>query len=111
MTWFKKQLNLNINMTQIVVCFYANSNYESYERGYKSDLWFEDGMGNKITMPKFILNNFQRVIGYSLTQDQFLQDSSLHSDEIQEVLEDSGWKFIREDYNDDNDAYYVYFEK
>lgn len=98
-------------MSQIVVCFYANSDYESYERGYKSDLWFEDGIGNKIKMPSFILNNFQSVIGYSLDINQFLQDSSLHSDEIIEVLEDSGWKFIREEYRDDNDAYYVYFEK
>lgn len=98
-------------MSQIVVCFYANSDCESYERGWKSDLWFEDGMGNKITMPNFILNNFQSVIGYSLTPSQFGTDPAGHSDEIGEVLEDSGWKFIREDYNSGNDAYYVYYEK
>ncbi len=89
----------------LVVCFYNNSNFESYERGFKSELWFEDGRNNRLDMSNFIINNSFNVIGYKITKSD---DLHTISDEIMEIIENSGYKrgnhilYL-------NDAWYVGF--
>lgn len=91
----------------LVVCFYHNSNYESYERGYKSELWFEDGFSNKIKMPKFITDNSMNTIGYKITEND---DLHTFSDEIIEIIQNSGY-VIKNEILFINDAWYIGLKK
>lgn len=91
----------------LVVCFYNNSDYESYEHGYKSELWFEDGFGNKVRIPSFIMLNSQNIIGYKISSND---DLHTLSDEIIEIIENSG--YTRKNYIlFTNDAWYIGFSK
>jgi hypothetical protein len=91
----------------LVVCFYNNSDFESYERGYKSELWFEDGLGNRMGVPNFILNNSFNVIGYKIKKND---DFHTLSDEIIEVIENSGFKRVNHILYS-NDVWYIGFSK
>lgn len=103
----KNKIEFENGTYDLVVCFYNNSDYDSYERGYKSELWFEDGRGNKVKIPNFIISNSQNVIGYSIRPND---DLHTLSDEIIEIIENSG--YIRKDYIlFMNDAWYIGFSK
>jgi len=91
----------------LVVCFYHNTEFESYERGYKDELWFEDGSGNRIKTPKFIFNNSSSVIQAEITQVDNLFNLS---DEVMEIIQYSGYDRISENLFSENDCWYVGFK-
>lgn len=103
----KNKIEFENGTYDLVVCFYHNSDYETYERGYKSELWFEDGLGNKIKMPSFITSNSQNIIGYTIKPND---DLHTLSDNIIEVIENCG--YTKKEYIlFKNDAWYIGFLK